>query len=216
MIKMNLRSAKLPLITPPVPVSTKTKTKKTKKVAVPAQNIQVQATNEIIDELFGQDSDEPDVRLVLEASVTETVAPAMDEPAEQVAVTQTLAARKPTRRKLTLRSAASHIEPVQEQPTPTQPTQPTLELEAEVEDEPVLTPKKKRTVLKYELIKEEFNSYTDIDTYLRTNNQYHQHTTNNEPVRCTFSRCTHTDIHEKHMISMYKKCCCKQDTCSLK
>jgi hypothetical protein len=161
MIKMNLRSAKLPLITPPVPVSTKTKTKKTKKVAVPAQNIQVQATNEIIDELFGQDSDEPDVRLVLEASVTETVAPAMDEPADQVAVTQTLAARKPTRRKLTLRSAASHIEPVQEQPTPTQPT---LELEAEVEDEPVLTPKKKRTVLKYESIKEEFKSYTDIDT----------------------------------------------------
>ncbi len=145
-------------------LSTKTKTKKTKKVAVPAQNIQVQATNEIIDELFGQDSDEPDVRLVLEASVTETVAPAMDEPAEQVAVTQTLAARKPTRRKLTLRSAASHIEPVQEQPTPTQPTQPTLELEAEVEDEPVLTPKKKRTVLKYESIKEEFKSYTDIDT----------------------------------------------------
>ena len=166
MIKMNLRSAKLPLVTPPVPVSTKTKSTKTKKVAVPAQNIQVQATNEIIDELFGQDSDEPDVRLVLEASVTETlaanehaaVAPAMDEPAEQVAVT--LAARKPTRRKLTLRSAASHItissEPVQEQPTPDM--EPTLELEAEVEDEPVLTPKKKRTVLKYELIKEEFKS----------------------------------------------------------
>ena len=40
----------------------------------------------------------------------------MDEPAEQVAVTQTIAARNPTRRKLTLRSAASHIEPVQEQP----------------------------------------------------------------------------------------------------
>jgi len=112
MIKMKLRSAKLPLVTPLVPVCTKTKSTKTKKVAVPAQNIQVQATNEIIDEL-------------------------------------------------TLRSAASHIEPVQEQPTPTQPT---LELEAEVEDEPVLTPKKKRTVLKYESIKEEFKSYTDIDT----------------------------------------------------
>ena len=40
----------------------------------------------------------------------------MDEPAEQVAVTQTIAARNPTRRKLTLLSAASHIEPVQEQP----------------------------------------------------------------------------------------------------
>ena len=60
---MNLRSAKLRVLTPPVP-----EPKKTKKLVVPAQISKVQTTNEIIDDLFGQNSEEPDVRFVLKTS----------------------------------------------------------------------------------------------------------------------------------------------------
>ena len=116
---MNLRSAKLRLVTPLVPETPVPVLKSLQKLKKLLYQLKIyrfkQQTKTVLE-----------VRLVLEQKcfVTETlaanehaaVAPAIYEPAEQVAVTQTIAARNPTRRKLTLRSAASHIEPVQEQP----------------------------------------------------------------------------------------------------
>jgi len=84
-----------------------------------------------------------------------------------------------------------------------------------VATEEVATIKKRKLKMKYEHIEAEFETYTDIDTYLRLENQYHQHITNNNNTKCTF-KCTHADQHDNHMKSIYMKCCCKQVSCTLK
>ena len=77
-----------------------------------------------------------------------------------------------------------------------------------VATEEVATIKKRKLKMKYEHIEAEFETYTDIDTYLRLENQYHQHITNNNNTKCTL-KCTHADQHDNHIKSIYMKCCCK-------
>jgi len=71
--------------------------------------------------------------------------------------------------------------------------------------------KRKRCV--YELV-EEFNSYENVDAYLRLHNQYSIYTTNNNPVNCTFSQCRNVEKHT--MKQMYMHCSCKKNECDLK
>ncbi len=76
---------------------------------------------------------------------------------------------------------------------------------------PQKKPKRKRCV--YELV-EEFNSYENVDAYLRLHNQYSIYTTNNNPVNCTFRQCRNVEKHT--MKQMYMHCSCKKNECDLK
>jgi hypothetical protein len=59
-----------------------------------------------------------------------------------------------------------------------------------------------------------FENQADVDTYIRMNNQCDCIITHNNPVKCSFRGCHHTNKHQ--MKSIYRKCKCKQPDCSLK
>lgn len=88
----------------------------------------------------------------------------------------------------------------------------------ESSDEETFAPqrKKRKAPLKYTLVEDDFETLTDIDTYLRLHNQYHLNITNNETRKCTFANCIYTNKADRHMTCIFKKCCCGQDNCTLR